>query len=144
MLATGRVEAIRASQGFTLIEMLVILAVAGLVSALAFPAVERALDQQRFRGGVTAVLAGLSASRADAVRSGETVRFAVDPARGEFTGIGRMRETLAAGISMTASGSPILFFRDGSSSGGAVSITNAKRAARISVDAATGKIAVRN
>jgi general secretion pathway protein H len=144
MLATGRVEPIRCSQGFTLIEMLVVLAVSGLVSTLAFPAVERALDQQRFRGGVTAVLAGLSATRADAVRSGKTVRFDVDPARGEFAVTGRTRDTLAEGIAITAAARPILFFKDGSSTGGALSITNAKRAVRISVDSATGKITVRS
>jgi prepilin-type N-terminal cleavage/methylation domain-containing protein len=144
MLAIGKVDVGRLDQGFTLIEMLVVLAISGLISTLAYPAVERALDQRRFRGSLIAVLADLNATRATAVRSGTIVRFAVDPARGEFVGSGRARSRLETGIAIAAPSSPILFFKDGSSSGGSVSLKNSKLDVSVLIDATTGKITVRN
>lgn len=126
MSATGKTE-LRVA-GFTLLEMLVVLAVLGLISALAFPAVERAQVGQRFAADTATFEARLYAARAAAIASGAP----------------RVVETgkLGGGSQVEASGQSIVFFPDGSARGGILILSAGKRSRRYTIDAGTGEVVV--
>lgn len=66
------------SAGFTLVELLVALALAALAIALVPPALERLLEGVRYRDAVRAVIVGLRDARHRAASEGRDVRFVVD------------------------------------------------------------------
>jgi prepilin-type N-terminal cleavage/methylation domain-containing protein len=143
MLEIGRVRIDQSKRGFTLIEMLVVLAVSALISALVFPALDRALDHQRFRGEVHAFAASLNNSRALAIREGANARFVLNTGRREFGVVGQPQDKMAEGINISGSPTSLIFFGDGSSVGGSYVVTAKSRSVSLQVDAATGKISVR-
>lgn len=122
MSATGKTDA----RGFTLIEMLVVLAVLGLVSGVAFPAVERAVAQQRFRLAAGEVEATLRGQRASAIAQGIRLGVASPALDGAMT------------VDLPAAG--LDFYPDGSSSGGQVTLSDGRAEVRFVIDAATGEI----
>jgi len=63
--------------GFTLIEMLVTLAVAGLIAGIAFPRVQNGMTAMEFRLGAGQVTEALRSARAEAIRTGEPVAMAL-------------------------------------------------------------------
>jgi len=122
MSATGRTD----QRGFTLIEMLVVLAVLGLVSGLAFPAVEQSIGHQQFRLAVGEIEAALHESRATAIAKGMRTSFALQVA--------------ANGVAVDLPRGGLNFYPDGSASGGTVAVSAGPRRVRFAVDAATGQI----
>lgn len=126
MSATGKTEPRVA--GFTLLEMLVVLAVLGLISALAFPAVERAQQGQRFVGDAATLEARLHAARAAAIVSGSP--RVLEP--GEFDG----------GSRVEATGENIVFYSDGSARGGILVLSAGRRSRRYTIDAGSGEVVV--
>ncbi len=127
MSATGRTE-----RGFTLIEMLVVLAILALVSSLAFPAVERAFARERFRAAGADLELRLHTARATAIAQNAVARFDPGP--------------LPQGLALTGPSDGIVFYPDGSASGGQIALGAASSAGgprqfRLAVDGATGRIA---
>lgn len=106
MSATGRND----ERGFTLVEALVVLAILGMIAAIGFPAIERAIGAQQRRLAAMEAEAALHAARAQAIRTARPVR--------------------------TAHG--LIFYADGSSSGGIVTVGD--NGTRLSITAATGTI----
>ena len=123
MSATGRIE----EAGFTLLEVLVVLAILGLIGGLAFPAVDRALAHQRFRMAAMQVDADLRETRARAIATGSPQPF-VAP------------ETDAA-MAIILPGAGLIFHADGSASGAGPVLEGAGRRASFAIDQATGAIA---
>ena len=126
MLATGRTEL--PENGLTLLEMLVVLAILGFISALAYPAIDRSLVGQRFASDAAELETRLHSARAAAIASG-TPRV-VDA--GELDG----------GSRIATSGPNIVFYPDGSSRGGALLLTAGTRTRRYKVDSVNGEVAV--
>jgi prepilin-type N-terminal cleavage/methylation domain-containing protein len=122
MSAIGKAE----QAGFTLTEMLVVLAILGLMANIAFPAVERSITQQRYRTAVGAVEAALREARANSISKGIETPFSPP--------------LLPDGMALTSPRSKIRFFADGSANGGTIAITIGQRSARFTIDSGTGLI----
>ncbi len=144
MSATGSRTLPARVDGFTLIEMLVTLAVAGLIAGVAFPRVQNSMTAMEFRMGAGQVTEGLRAARAEAIRTGAPVTLAVQ-GRALVIGSGEP-VALPASVSVIAGqDGPVTFYPDGtaepalyrirSRSGGAV------RERRVTVFGSTGHIA---
>lgn len=130
--------------GFTLIEMLVTLAVAGLIAGIAFPRAQNAMTGMEFRMGASQVVEALRSARAEAIRTGEPVRFAVED-RAVVIGDGAPI-ALPASVSIAAGqDKPVTFYPDGTAEPALYRITSrtdgAVRERRITVFGSTGHIA---
>jgi general secretion pathway protein H len=143
MSATGN-EAARAwVNGFTLLEMLVVLGILGLIGGLGFPRMQTALRQQEFRATVADVSTQLRTARADALRTQTPRRFAVGQGGHRFGVAGAPDRTTPASVTLGATSRGIIFFGDGSSSGGAVTVATTARRVQFDIAPATGLFAVR-
>jgi general secretion pathway protein H len=132
MSATGRRDG-----GSTLIEMLVVIGILGLVSALIFPAWISPLRAAQLYEARSALAANLRTARALAIRGGAPVSLELtQDARGYAWG--GTRAYLPAPVSITAPDGAIVFFADGSSSGGSLVLSEKQRAVSVTVDALTG------
>jgi general secretion pathway protein H len=130
--------------GFTLIEMLVTLAIAGLIAGIAFPRVQNSMTAMEFRLGAGQVVEALRSARAEAIRTGEPVRFAVQD-RAVMIGTGDPI-ALPASVSIAAGqDKPVTFYPDGTAEPALFRITSrtegAVRERRITVFGSTGYIA---
>lgn len=72
------------ARGFTLIELVVALALAALMVALVPPALEKLRDGMHYRDTVRAIVTGLRAARERALTRGAEVRYVVDLADRRF------------------------------------------------------------
>lgn len=125
--------------GFTLIEMLVVLAILGLIGGLAFPRLQQAVRTQEFRAAGSTVAAMLREARARAVRSGRPVRFAASPDGSGYSSDGGAGATFPSPIELSvAPAGTIVFYGDGSSSGGSAVVAVDQRRLRFTVEPATG------
>lgn len=131
MSATGR----RGEAGATLMEMLVVVGILGLVTALVFPAWISPLRRIQLYEARSALVSNLRLARALSVRSGEPVSFALAE-DGRGYGWGTTRVYAPAPVSIV--GDPITFYADGSSSGGGVTLVERERTVSVAVDPATG------
>jgi general secretion pathway protein H len=135
----------QAMTGFTLIEMLVTLAVAGLIAGLAFPRVQSGITTMEFRMGAGQVAEGLRTARAEAIRTGEPVALALE---GRKLMIGESAPVaLPASVTVAAGqDAPVTFYPDGTAEPALYRITSrgaggAVRERRITVFGSTGHIA---
>jgi type IV fimbrial biogenesis protein FimT len=65
--------------GFTLVELLVTLAVLAVAATLAAPGVTQMIAKRKVQGAAQSILDGLNQARAEAVRRNAPVRFALRP-----------------------------------------------------------------
>jgi general secretion pathway protein H len=127
----------RATAGTTLIEALAAVSLLGLLAAIGFPRFQLLLGGLAERQTAAMVTAGLKQSRADAMREDRTRVFEAD-------GVGfaesDRRWTAAASGARVTSAAPVVFFADGSSSGGSVMVTGGARRDRLMVSPSTGAV----
>lgn len=140
-------------RGFTLVELLVVLALMGLALTVASPLISNALPGTEMRASARDVATGLRYARSLAISTNTDVTFDVDVEARRFA-VSRGRRTGSfpkdAEIILTTARSELFgdgagsirFFPDGTSTGGGVEIVRANRRFLITVDWLTGRVAI--
>jgi general secretion pathway protein H len=139
------------SRGFTLLELMVVLALATLLLAVTPPLVLSALPGVELKSAARRVTAGLRLAREEAIRSGREAVFFLDLEERVFEVQGSYRTSSlpedvkivleAAEQEMTGENTGgVRFFPDGSSTGGRILITRDDSGYQIGVQWLTGRI----
>lgn len=140
-------------RGFTLVELLVVLALMGLALTVASPLIGNALPGTQMRAAARDVATGLRYARSLAISTNDDVTFDVDVEGRRFAvPQGRRTGSLPkdAEIVLTTARSELFdsgsgsirFFPDGTSTGGGVEIVREGRRFLITVDWLTGRVAI--
>ena len=152
------------SAGFTLLELMVVLAIAGILLSLVQPLYSAAVPGARFRAEVHDIAAALRAARNEAILSAENIEILINEealsyavaetlpvslsaARDLRLGSTLVALATVAGQEKSIPGRPaksLIFFPDGSSSGGSIFLQGSSNAYIISVDWLTGRVRVRS
>lgn len=129
--------------GFTLIEVLAVLAITVMISTLAFPRMETAIARFAFDQTLTAVTANLRVAAAESLSTGKRVSLSVAKDGRSYAWQGVSPRLLPDTVRMKqVSEGPIAFYADGSSTGGVLEIASGTRQARIAVDPITQGIRI--
>jgi general secretion pathway protein H len=139
--ATGSRPACRHAAGFSLVELAVVMAIAGLVLAVAVPASMRFYDSLQSRQAVRDTVTLLSSARQQAVTDGVPRDVVIDPRRNTLT-LGDHTRELPGDLRLTVHGAAevnradagvIRFYPEGGSSGGGLDIDH-PQAGRVSIN----------
>lgn len=119
--------------GFTLLELLVVVAILGLVAGLVFPAIEGASKRQAFRTVASKVDFAVRQARADALRLNRTMTV---PALAQPR-LGLERDMMIQDMRIEQPQN-LRFYRDGTSNGGTIQLSSGPRSFRVAIAAQTG------
>ena len=149
---TRRFVSKRCSRGFTLLEIMVAFAIAGLLLAIVPSAMGKALEAVRYQSLVRDVLGGLRSARTQAMLSGKEVHFIVDIDDQYFGIDGRPSQYVPKGLRLGATVAEtdpykrgkgfIRFFPDGSATGGSIGVQRESngQGVRLRVDWMLGRV----
>lgn len=137
------------SAGFTLVEMLVVLAILALGASLALPALRPPPDDLRLEAAARTLASALRLSRTGAIAGNAEIVLTIDADRRRFESTavpaGRIDPDISIDMVLAAperrgrSTGAIRFFADGTCSGGDIVLTLGARRARILVNWLTGQ-----
>ncbi len=138
--------------GFTLFEVLVVLAIIGLVTAVIAPALFRGFGGTQARAAAYEIAAALRQARSEAVAENADVAvvfdltghaYALERARPKALPEGLRLDLYAAEVEqLDASTGGIRFFPDGSATGGQITVGDEVGRYQVDVDWLTGRISV--
>ncbi len=139
--------------GFTLIELIVVLAIAGFIMAVVPPLIARAIPGVELKGAARQLAGGLRFARSYAIRSRKEALLTLDLEKKLYRVTGRTRAyAIPKGIDValltaesetdtTQSGS-IRFYPTGGSTGGRVTLSIGERSYDVDVDWLTGRVRI--
>ena len=141
----------RGEAGFTVIELIVVLSVLALAYALVAPSVIAVLDRPRLDNAARSVAVSLREARATAIKTFHNTWFTVAPDRRSWRAGGKTG-TVAEGFDLSLErltwdgdrsagrAQAIIFFPDGSSTGGRILLTSRGRTRVVAVEWLTGRV----
>ena len=130
--ATGSSRRPKRACGFTLLEVVVALAIVVIVLAVSVPAMQNFYESSQYRGAIGDVVSLLGSARHTAIRTGNDQDVFIYPNERRITS-GRASKILPEGVSLEVLGSAelnrddagvIRFYPDGGASGGYVNIAS--------------------
>lgn len=141
----------RAAAGFTLIELMVVFAIAALIIAVVPVSLERVQASAQYRDTLRGLLSDMRTARAQSLEQGVAKRFSVDLRNRSFGVAGAPTQAIpkdltvratVASEELSAQGvSSILFLPTGGASGGSIDLVRASGAGvRLRVDWLTGRV----
>jgi len=142
------------SRGFTLVELLVVMALMGLLTALISPRVQSALPGFELRTAARELAAAFRETRAEAVRRGEPTVLTLEIDSGRYRVPGaETAARLPAGLKVDAlvaardvaadkSRARYRFYPDGTATGGQVTLARGDAAYRVDIDWMTGRVRI--
>jgi general secretion pathway protein H len=150
--ATSRAGDGRLATGFTLLELLIVLAILGLTTALAVPMFSRAMPDLQAKAAARDVAAMLRSARSLAITENREVTVAVDLDRHSVDLAGVRSETVKPGIGLDLysameelidrGAGRIRFYPDGTSTGGRVGLSTATHRYEVIVDWISGGVMI--
>ena len=142
----------KVSRGFTLIELMVVLAIAALLVAVVPPSFDRLRQSSQYRATVKTVMHEMKRARSLALQEGRAIRFEVDLGRRTFGVQGLTTHLLPPDLELRATTAEsqtvadvagISFLPQGGASGGNVDVLRPDGSgARVGVDWMSGQIRV--
>ncbi len=139
------------AKGFTLIELMIVIAIMAAASAAALPAMGRMYDSMQYRDAVRSVLASTKAARFKAISSGQAVDWVYVAGEREIHVHNKLQQTLSDDFSVDVTSARelsvddrravIRFYPDGSTSGGDISLEHVTgKGLKIKIDWLFGRI----
>lgn len=140
-------------QGFTLLEMMLVLVIAAVLAAVAVPNMQPAIASMQLRAATQDVASALRHVRGQALQKGREAEFLLNVNRHFYRVAGRAKpyalpdsvklSLFTADFLMEEGQGSIIFYPDGSASGGRVTLEGAGKTRLVDVNWLTGNIVIR-